>query len=37
VSNNIDITDVVFDTTKLSYLNGNAIDHIPVVATLRLS
>lgn len=37
VSNNIDITDVTFDITKLSYLNGNAIDHIPVIATLRLS
>jgi endonuclease/exonuclease/phosphatase family metal-dependent hydrolase len=36
-SGNIDIIDVDFDTTKLSYLNGNVIDHIPVVATLRLS
>lgn len=37
VSGNIDIVDVVFDITKLSYLDGNPIDHIPVVATLEIN
>lgn len=37
VSPNITIDRVVFDTTKLSYLNGDAIDHIPVVAWLRFA
>lgn len=36
-SGNIDITSVTFDTTKFSYLNGSAIDHIPVVATLKIN
>lgn len=36
VSGNIEIVDVVFDTTKFSYLNGSTIDHIPVVARVRL-
>lgn len=36
VSSNIDIESVVFDTTKFSYLNGSAIDHIPVIAHLTI-
>ena len=34
VSGNIAINQVIFDTTKLSYQNGQSIDHIPVVAKL---
>lgn len=34
VSGNIEIDSVVYDMTKLSYLNGEKIDHIPIVATL---
>lgn len=37
VSGNIDVLNVTFDTTKLSYLDGNSIDHIPVIATLQIS
>ena len=37
VSSNIDFTGIVFDTTKLSYLNGSMIDHIPVIAELRIN
>ena len=37
VSGNIDITNVVFDLTKLQYLDGNYIDHIPVIATLQIN
>lgn len=36
VSSNIDIYSTNFDTTKLFYLNGDAIDHIPVCATLLI-
>lgn len=36
VSGNIEITNVVFDTTKFSYLNGSVVDHIPVIAELLL-
>lgn len=36
VSGNIDIVDVIFDTTKFSYLNGNAIDHIPIIANVTI-
>lgn len=36
-SGNIDIIDVDFDTTKLSYLNGSVIDHIPVIATIKVN
>lgn len=36
VSGNINIDSVVFDTTKLNYLNGSKIDHIPVIATLSI-
>lgn len=36
VSGNIDIDSVVFDTIKLSNLDGNTIDHIAVVATLLI-
>lgn len=36
VSSNIDIDNVVFDTTKLQYLNGDKIDHIAVCATLLI-
>lgn len=33
---NIEIVRSFFDTTKLDYLDGNSIDHIPVVAEFRL-
>ena len=36
-SGNIDINDIVFDTTKFSYLNGQSIDHIPIIATLEIT
>ena len=36
VSGNISIDSVVFDTIKLNHLNGNAIDHIAVVANLLI-
>lgn len=36
VSGNINIDSVVFDTTKLNYLNGSNIDHIPIIATLSI-
>lgn len=37
VSSDIDIISATFDTTKLSNLNGNAIDHVPVIANLRIN
>ena len=37
VSPNIDILSVSFDVTKLSYLNGSQIDHIPIIATLEVN
>lgn len=37
VTPNIEIVSAVFDTTKLSYLDGNPIDHVPVIATLRIN
>lgn len=33
-SGNIEIRKIAFDKTKLSYEDGNPIDHIPMVATL---
>lgn len=36
VSGNINIESVVFDTTKFSYLNGSAIDHIPLIAEVTI-
>jgi endonuclease/exonuclease/phosphatase family metal-dependent hydrolase len=36
-SSNIDIENVSYDLTKLSYLNGTMIDHVPVVTTLRIN
>lgn len=36
-TSNIDINEVVFDDTKLDYLNGYPIDHIPVVAYLTIN
>lgn len=36
-SGNIDIESVIFDTTKFSYLDGNPIDHIPVIAELQIN
>lgn len=36
VSHNIGIESRVFDTTKFSYLDGNPIDHIAVIATLLI-
>lgn len=36
VSGNISISDFVYDTTKLSYLDGNPIDHIPVQCTVHI-
>lgn len=37
VSPNIDIYRVVFDTTKLEYPDSNYIDHIPVIAWLKIN
>lgn len=37
VSGNIDIENVIFDTTKFSYLNGSPIDHIAVIADLVIN
>lgn len=37
VSPNILIKSVVFDATKLSYLNGSVIDHIPVIAEVTIN
>lgn len=37
VSGNINILSVVFDTTKFSYLNGSAIDHIPISVVLQIT
>lgn len=34
---NIDILSVVYDPTKFSYLNGSAVDHIPVIAYLKIN
>lgn len=34
VSPNIDIVNVVFDTTKFNYLNGDPIDHVAVITYL---
>lgn len=36
-SGNIDILSVTYDATKLSYLDGSKIDHIPIVATLQIN
>lgn len=36
-SGNIDILSVVFDDTKLSYLDGNPIDHIPIIAEIEVN
>lgn len=36
-SSNISIDSVVFDTTKFSYLDGNPIDHIPIIAHLTVN
>lgn len=36
-SGNISIESVKFDTTKLSYLNGSSIDHIPIIACLEIN
>ena len=36
-SANIDIISVKFDPTKFSYLNGQAIDHIPVIVQLKIN
>lgn len=36
-SSNIQIRNVIYDLTKLSYLNGNSIDHIPVIAGLKVT
>lgn len=36
-SGNIHIQQRTFDTTKLSYLDGNPIDHIAMVATLEVT
>lgn len=36
-TSNIDILSVVFDDTKLSYLNGSEIDHIAVIASLKVN
>lgn len=36
-SSNIDIVKTDYDTIKLSYLNGDAIDHIAVISTLVIN
>lgn len=37
-SPNLEIIDVVVDQTKLNYLDGtNAIDHLPIIARLRIT
>lgn len=36
-SSNIQIRNVIYDLTKLSYLNGSSIDHIPVIAGLNIT
>jgi endonuclease/exonuclease/phosphatase family metal-dependent hydrolase len=36
VTPNIQIISVTFDTTKLDWLDGNKIDHIPVIAELKI-
>lgn len=36
VSRNITFDSVTFDTTRLSYLNGQPIDHTPVIARLAI-
>ena len=36
VTPNIDVVNVTFDLTKLSYLDGNPIDHIPIIAELQI-
>lgn len=35
-SSDIDIVTVKYDLTKLDYLNGQGVDHIPIVATLKI-
>ena len=35
-SPNIDVLDIVYDDTKLLFDNGQAIDHIPVIARLEV-
>lgn len=37
VSSNITIKRIVFDTTKFDFLNGSAIDHIPIIAYLDVN
>lgn len=37
VSPSIDIVGVDFDLTRLDYLNGDKVDHIPVVARLKIN
>lgn len=37
VSGNIDLLGVKYDTTKFDYLNGQSIDHIPIICKLRLN
>lgn len=36
VSGNINIVDAIVDDTKLSYLDGNPIDHVPIIAVLEI-
>ena len=36
-SSNIQIQSVIYDVTKLSYLDGNKIDHIPLIAELVIN
>lgn len=36
VSSDIMISSTVYDTTKFNYLDGNPIDHIPIVTTLTI-
>lgn len=36
-SGDIDIVNRIIDTTKLSYQNGSVIDHVPVIAYLKIN
>ena len=36
VSSNINILDIIYDLTKLSYQNGQPLDHVPIIARLLI-
>ena len=37
VSSGLSINNIKFDTTKFDYLDGNSIDHIPIIIEVSLS